>query len=66
MEILKWEYTNKLRSHEEEVSELGKQGWEAVGIDNGAILFKRPCGKLQMREVSQENKQGTEDGYEGY
>ena len=51
MEITKWEY-KKIPYDDKEVSALGKQGWEAFGMDSTChvIALKRPCGRLQVIE----------------
>ncbi|MCQ2591478.1 MAG: hypothetical protein MJ188_01730 [Treponema sp.] len=51
MEIIKWEYKEVRSDTEEDLIKLGKQGWESVlQTNNGQILFKRPCGKIQVIE----------------
>ena len=49
MEITKWEY-KRLTCSDEELNNLGKQGWEAVGIADSRVLIKRPSGSIQVRE----------------
>jgi hypothetical protein len=53
MEIMKWEYIKENMS-QEKLNELGKQGWEAFGAVESAVLMKRPCGRLTLREVEKE------------
>ena len=52
--IPKWEYKTGYGSNE--IEELGKQGWEAVGIfpKSGSIFLKRPCGKIRVQEKQKE------------
>ena len=73
MEINKWEY-KQVREYDiehgesESLSELGKKGWEMVGLSTTGTgscfhyIFKRPCGKITMREVEKK----TDRGYDGY
>ena len=69
MEINKWEYkeTSYSKTTEEDLTELGRKGWEMMGTtqyngDTVKYLFKRPCGKITMREVEKK----TDRGYDGY
>ena len=50
MEITKWEY-KKAGFSEKTLTELGKEGWEAFAVDDVGTILKRPCGKIQVREV---------------
>lgn len=67
MEITKWEYKNTL-GNQENLNQLGKQGWEAVGIEGNGVLMKRPCGRLQVIEkvngVPINQEQDRSDGVE--
>jgi hypothetical protein len=55
MDITTWEYKRGSGS-EKDINEIGKQGWEAVGIStSGDILFKRPSGILHINEVTKEH-----------
>lgn len=47
MEITKWEYK---QCNFDQAKELGKQGWEGFGYQNGTMFLKRPCGRLQVIE----------------
>jgi hypothetical protein len=51
MEITKWEYANSSTGVAGDLNKLGKDGWEVVGGGDGALILKRPCGKIQVREV---------------
>ncbi|MBO5690866.1 MAG: hypothetical protein J6R96_03290 [Spirochaetaceae bacterium] len=73
-EVPKWEYTSiSLQGPErEQLSELGKKGWEAFGIDNdrnnpSRIFLKRQIGTVRLMEVSKEQSpsqtQGRDGGY---
>ncbi len=69
MEINKWEYktVNWFKSTPEELTELGKKGWELMGTNTSQgttmeYIFKRPCGKITMREVEKK----TDRGYDAY
>ena len=71
-EVPKWEYTSiSLQGPErEQLSELGKKGWEAFGIDNdrnnpSRIFLKRQIGTVRLMEVSKEQSpsQKRDDGY---
>jgi len=52
--ILKYDYcTVSMHCPEQELKELGKKGWEAVGAFgydtiNKKLLLKRPCGELAI------------------
>ena len=70
-EVPKWEYT-KIRLYNDdsykELSELGKKGWDAVGVLNGVstspdLLLKRKIGTVRLMEVTRE--QGTSQGRDG-
>lgn len=50
MDITKWEYTSVSINDENKLQELGKQGWEGISSDNGTIVLKRPCGRIQVIE----------------
>ena len=69
-EVPKWEYKKiRLGSDNTELAELGKKGWEAVGVDphNGVydLLLKRQIGTVRLMEVSKEQSpsQNRDDGY---
>lgn len=69
-EVPKWEYKKiRLGSDNTELAELGKKGWEAVGVDphNGVndLLLKRQIGTVRLMEVSKEQSpsQKRDDGY---
>ena len=69
-EVPKWEYKKiPLGSDNTELAELGKKGWEAVGVDphNGVndLLLKRQIGTVRLMEVSKEQSpsQNRDDGY---
>ena len=75
-EVPKWEYKKiRLGSDNTELAELGKKGWEAVGVDphNGVydLLLKRQIGTVRLMEVSREQtppaqNRGGGNGYDGY
>lgn len=51
MEITKWEYELVSSERKEQMNELGKKGWEVVGVnDTGDAILKRPCGRLKVIE----------------
>ena len=52
MDITKWEYMEAHRDEITKLNELGKQGWEAVGSDNGTVTLKRPCGRIHVNEIA--------------
>jgi|GEM_PF-6223327 len=60
MEITKWEYTTA-SAGDKDFNELGKQGWEAVATSSSSVLFKRPAGKIQVREVPAQAQETTID-----
>ena len=50
-EITKWEYKRMAAGFgENDYNELGKQGYEMVGMNNQWAIFKRPCGRLKVIE----------------
>lgn len=70
MEITKWEYKE---ARMEDISKLGKQGWEAFAAQKGEtgityVQLKRPCGRLQVIEkvngVPINQEQDRSDGIE--
>lgn len=53
MDITKWEYRKvSTQTHESELDELGKQGWEAFATDSAKIILKRPCGRIHVNEIA--------------
>ena len=69
-EVPKWEYKKiRLGSDNTELAELGKKGWEAIGVDphNGVndLLLKRQIGTVRLMEVTKEQSpsQKRDDGY---
>ena len=73
--IPKWEY-KKIRLYNDdsykELSELGKKGWDSVGVLNGVstspdLLLKRQIGTVRLMEVTKEQNpsqtQGRDGGY---
>lgn len=54
--ITKWEYKRvPISSDCKELTEAGKQGWEAVGMTHGyGLVMKRPCGKIRIQEKQKE------------
>ena len=75
-EVPKWEYKKiRLGSDNTELAELGKKGWEAIGVDphNGVndLLLKRQIGTVRLMEVPREQtppaqNRGGGNGYDGY
>lgn len=70
-EITKWEYVKILSGSSEEIfNELGKQGYEVAGMDNGYALLKRPCGRLKViekvngKEINPEQSQSQDTTYD--
>ncbi len=67
MELTKWEYCSVFESGNTDtlLQQRGAKGWEAVGIySGGAVLMKRPCGKIQVREVpAGERNRSADDGH---
>ena len=72
-EVPKWEYKKiRLSSDNTELAELGKKGWEAVGVDPSRsgcsdLILKRQIGTVRLMEVSKEQSpsqtQGRDGGY---
>ncbi len=65
-EITKWEYKIIGSGASESMyNELGKQGYELVGLNNDVALLKRPCGRLKViekvngKEINPEQSQDT-------
>ena len=69
-EVPKWEYKQVRLDDTKELSELGKKGWDAVGMDGpprSIVLLKRQIGTVRLMEVSKEQSpsqaQGRDGGY---
>ncbi len=70
-EITKWEYKRiSSACGEDTYNELGKQGYEVAGMDNGWAVLKRPCGRLKViekvngKEINPEQSQSQDTTYE--
>ena len=70
-EITKWEYKRLgARRGEDDYNELGKQGYEKVGMNNEWVIFKRPCGRLKViekvngKEINPGQSQSQDTTYE--
>lgn len=70
-EITKWEYKRLQAGFgENDYNELGKQGYEMVGMNNEWAIFKRPCGRLKViekvngKEINPEQSQSQDTTYE--
>ena len=72
-EVPKWEYKKiplDTENDYKELAELGKKGWDAVGVDPSSsgssdLILKRQIGTVRLMEVSKEQSpsQNRDDGY---
>lgn len=70
-EITKWEYKRMGAGRgEDDYNELGKQGYEMVGMNNEWAIFKRPCERLKViekvngKEINPGQSQSQDTTYE--
>ena len=67
--ITKWDYMKIYsRNDDTEVRALCHKGWEPVGIDDGHVILKRPCGEISITkhpEIWQSPDQNTDMDVDG-
>ena len=66
MKVMQWEYKYEWYSDGKEKHDIsGKQGWEAVGMSDGRILYKRPAGIIDIQgKYEQEAEKASPDQVE--